>query len=416
MMKQLHKKLVLSALAAGSFLISNAQTGINFDGVDDHIQTTVLPVTATNPRTVEVWIRTTKNSIPTNQGGDGQSVICDWGKDNTGNRFTFNILGNNALRIEVGGGGVNATTAVNDGLWHHVAVVFESFASTNHSVKFYVDGNLDAEGILDKYAYILSTGTNLKIGEKITGDKNFEGDMDEFRIWNRVLTQEELQSRMYRELCGDEEGLVVYYPFSVGTPNGDNTVINEAINEADMEDIGTLNDFALTGTSSNWVTGRPLVALEENTLSAMQEGVSYQWVNCNNASEAVSGATEQSFTPEVSGTYAVEMTVETAEGTCVTTSECMEVEVTSLSVEDNVLEGLRIFPNPTSNNINVDLNEVYETVEAQLVAITGKVVGEYQFNNTNGFDIALDQLNSGVYFLNLKVDQSETVTIKVVKM
>ncbi len=415
-MKQLHKKLAMSAFVAGSFLMSNAQTGIHFDGVDDYIQGHVIPVTATNPRTVEVWIRTTKNS----EGN--QSVISDWGKNNAGNRFTFNIRDNNALRLEVGAGAVNAVTAVNDGVWHHVAVVFESFTSTEHSVKFYVDGNLDAEATLSKYAYILSTSDDLRIGDKITGGKNFEGDMDEFRIWNRVLTQEEIQSRMYTKLCGDEAGLVAYYPFSVGTPNGDNTGVVDAIDESPTGDLGTLTNFALTGTTSNWVIGHSVLSLDGTTLTATQENdedttpaellATYQWVDCDNGNATIEGATERTFTPESSGNYAVEITV----AGCVTTSECMEVDINALSIEDNLMDSLKVYPNPTSGNLNVALNGVYQTVEAQLVSITGKVVGQYQFSNTNEFQIELNQFNSGVYFLNLKADQLDAVTIKVVKL
>ncbi|WP_123812134.1 LamG-like jellyroll fold domain-containing protein [Mangrovimonas sp. DI 80] len=416
MIKQLHRKIAVSALMAGSFLIGNAQTGIHFDGEDDYIQGNTVPVQGTDPRTIEAWIKTTKNSTAynadTNPTGEGQSVICDWGKESKGNRFTFNILPNNALRLEVNGGGVNGVKSVNDGLWHHVAVVFESSTSTNHSVKFYVDGKLDAETTLAKYAYTSSYGEKLKIGVRVDGVNFFRGGMDELRIWNKVLSLEELKSRMYTELCGDETGLVAYYPFNEGIPDADNSGVSTTADGSPTADTGTLKNFALTGTTSNWVTGRSLVSVEDNTLSANQEEASYQWLDCANANTAIEGANGQTFTPEASGTYAVEVTV----GTCVTTSECVTVDINALGLEENLMDTLKVFPNPTSGNLNVALNSVYQSVEAQLVSITGKVVGQYQFNNTNEFQIELSQFNSGVYFLNLKADQLDAVTIKVVKM
>src|SRR5690606_10816964 len=117
------------------------QTGLNFDGGGDYIQTNYSGVTGSGARTVEAWIRTTKDSNP---GAGGQSVIVDWGSLTNGMRFTFNILWNNALRIEIAGGGLNGVTPVNDGEWHHVAVVYNPAATTKFSL--YVDGVLDASG------------------------------------------------------------------------------------------------------------------------------------------------------------------------------------------------------------------------------------------------------------------------------
>ncbi len=95
----------------------------------------------------------------------------------------------------------------------------------------------------------------------------------------------------------------------------------------------------------------------------------------------------------------------------------MAVEVESLGVEDTLFaNSLKLYPNPTSGNVNVTLNGVYQTVDAQLVSITGKVVAQYQFSNINEFSLDLNDFNSGLYFLNLKADNLDAATVKVVKM
>lgn len=58
-----------------------AQASLKFDGINDFIQTTGTPISGGGARTIEAWIKTTKNSLPTNQGGNGQSVIVDWGNN-----------------------------------------------------------------------------------------------------------------------------------------------------------------------------------------------------------------------------------------------------------------------------------------------------------------------------------------------
>lgn len=49
----------------------------------------------------------------------------------------------------------------------------------------------------------------------------------------------------------------------------------------------------------------PSVNLSENTLTSAQAGASYQWVNCGDGNVPIPGQTGQSFTPILTGTYAV---------------------------------------------------------------------------------------------------------------
>src|SRR5690606_12889006 len=46
-----------------------------------------------------------------------------------------------------------------------------------------------------------------------TQDKFFEGNIDEFRIWNSFRRKEQLELNWLNKLSGDEVGLVAYYPF-----------------------------------------------------------------------------------------------------------------------------------------------------------------------------------------------------------
>lgn len=57
----------------------------------------------------------------------------------------------------------------------------------------------------------------LHLGTIITGDIwPFEGQIDEVRIWNIVLSQEEIINTLYWPLSGDEPGLAAYYRMSDG--------------------------------------------------------------------------------------------------------------------------------------------------------------------------------------------------------
>ncbi|MFK7949736.1 MAG: LamG domain-containing protein, partial [Saprospiraceae bacterium] len=241
--------LILSFLCCSVFSFSQ---GINFDGTDDYIQTSYTGISGTADRTIEAWIKTTGNFVP-GGGGGVQGVLVDYGTFSTGQRFTFNVLWGNAIRLEVGGNGVSGTIAVNDGNWHHVAAVF---SNPGNNVALYVDGVLDTQAALTVTA---NTGTanNVMIGRRVDGINNFDGDMDEVRIWDYARTQAEIQADMNSELCSPS-GLVAYYRFNDGTPNANNTSTTTTIDNSGNGNNGTLNNFALNGNSSNWVTGATL--------------------------------------------------------------------------------------------------------------------------------------------------------------
>ncbi|QEE50828.1 T9SS type A sorting domain-containing protein [Flavobacterium alkalisoli] len=320
-----------------------SNVGVNFDGVDDFIQTTYGGVSGSGARTVEGWIRTTKNSLPTNQGGQGQSVIADWGTLGTSTRFTFCILNNNALRLEVQGSAVNGTVAVNDGEWHHVAVVYNPTAA--NKIALYLDGVLDIEGNVTA-----NTGstTNFRLGARIDGVNFFQGDMDNVRVWNVARTQAELQANMNTEFCGPQTNLKLNFRMNDGTPEADNAGVSLSDNSGNNY-LAVFNGFALNGTGSNFVDGLATitgvtindeVTLEETTLTATEAatGTTYQWVDCDNEDAPIDEATSQTFTPTASGNYAVIVT----NSGCSVQSDCMEVTLntevcavpTGIMVED----------------------------------------------------------------------------------
>jgi hypothetical protein len=246
------KLLIFFAFISVSSLLF-AQNGLNFDGVNDVVTTNYVGITGNNPRTIEAWVKTTAN---TGTGGV-QGVLVDWGQMTpNGSRSTFNISTGNALRFEVGGSGVSGVTLLNDGVWHHVTAVYDPLAIPN--TKLYVDGVLDVSGNITIPVNTLQ-GVNVKLGERCDGINRFNGAMDEVRIWNVALTATQIQDNMNSELCSiTNSALKLYLPFNQGTANGANATISSVTDLSPTNAIGTLANFALTGTNSNWVAGKTL--------------------------------------------------------------------------------------------------------------------------------------------------------------
>ena len=97
----------------------------------------------------------------------------------TNNRLTFGGWG----RGEVSSTG----TITNDGLWHHVTV---TFVDSSNTLTFYIDGVASGGGTLN----LPADGASHVV--KIGGFGSFRGLVDEFRIFNRVLSTGEVQSVM----------------------------------------------------------------------------------------------------------------------------------------------------------------------------------------------------------------------------
>lgn len=88
----------------------------------------------------------------------------------------------------------------------------------------------------------------------------FYGDMDEVRVWNKALSQEEIQSKMHTQLTGNESDLVAYYNFNAAA---DSTVPDSGPNGFD----GNLSNS--THESTQWsVSSAPVGDL---TMSGMQD-------------------------------------------------------------------------------------------------------------------------------------------------
>ncbi len=252
------RKILLLLIVAFLFSnTSNAQNSLALDGINDYVSTNINSLTGNANRTIEAWI---KISTPVTS----QKVIVGMGTMPLGTRFTLNVL-NSKLRIEIGGGGINSSKPIDDNTWHHVAVTYDNAATTKF--KLYVDGALDGSGNITAAPVNTAAGTGVTIGRRNDAVNYFNGIIDEVRIWNTVRTATEIQANLNKELC-NTTGLIGYYQLNQGTANGNNSSLTIANDNSGNNKNGTLNNFALSGSASNWTTGKTLAA-SANTTSSM---------------------------------------------------------------------------------------------------------------------------------------------------
>lgn len=103
------------------------------------------------------------------------------------------------------------------GKWTHLAAIYDKF-DTVETLKLYINGEKVAFKSSDIQGGIeTSTNQNFRIGRTpvntTTGSKDmFKGEMDEVRVFNKALTEEELQKMVYQELNdvnGFNSGVVI---------------------------------------------------------------------------------------------------------------------------------------------------------------------------------------------------------------
>ncbi|MEZ5039669.1 MAG: LamG-like jellyroll fold domain-containing protein [Saprospiraceae bacterium] len=159
-------------------------------------------------------------------------------------------LYNSELKFFPTGFGSQHSTGYNVPLnqWTHVAATYDGTDS-----KVYINGNL----ISTKTIGLAIPTNNYPMG--ISGDPgypfyNFNGHLDEVRVWNKALTQAEIQANMNCEIQTTSDCLVANYHFNQGIAGADNSGVTTLTDASGNGNNGTLQaGYTLNGTTSNWV-------------------------------------------------------------------------------------------------------------------------------------------------------------------
>lgn len=133
------------------------------------------------------------------------------------------------------------------------------------------------------------------------------------------------------------------------------------------------------------------------SLTSNESSASYAWLDCDDNYSSISAATNQSFSPSVSGEFAVEITV----GACVDTSNCQPITI--VGFEDLKNDELVVYPNPAKDDLVIDCQ--HEIISTELFNQFGKLVYS-EFNCTSqNRRIDLSRLKAGVYMLVVETER-----------
>lgn len=224
-------KKLLALIGIGLIsIVGQAQTALDFDGIDDHV---LIPgagaiLDGSNTWTIEFWVQDPDNSAyPLGINGTDYVLIHPAGT------IVFYSAGGNFQS--------NNATWIADGNPHHVA--FVSNGVNNQQI--YVDGNPVGMQTQTHAGFTGIAAEDISLGSDVAFTTQV---IDDLRIWDDARTPAEILANYNQCLTGTEPNLVVLYDFEDGT--GSSVVTN-------LGSGGATYNGVLTGMdpATDWVAG-----------------------------------------------------------------------------------------------------------------------------------------------------------------
>jgi hypothetical protein len=258
---------------SNTIVIATAKTApgnaLKADGNNDYVDLGRNAVPTSGSFTIEFWFNS--NDVLSNPANNADPILIgnkDWNGVGyqKGYLIGFNTLVSNGLtrkslfaNLSAGNSSYNNTVEtysnrnIVDGKWHHCAVVFDR--TGNAAIRFIIDGVLETGTTIRRNGTLLTnddvtpdvTASNRIFSDGNGGSSYIAGSIDELRIWSTVRTENEIANNAYSELSSPSSttGLVGYYNFNL---QGETRLYNSKTETV----TGSLNNFALAGSNSNW--------------------------------------------------------------------------------------------------------------------------------------------------------------------
>ena len=145
----------------------------------------------------------------------------------------------------------------------------------------------------------------------------------------------------------------------------------------------------------------PTIAIGSNgelVANNIPSGYTIQW-NLN--AIEINGQTNDTITAMLTGNYSVAITDSFG---CVYTTNDYAVY---LGITETNLINWKIYPNPASETVTIEINQDTEFEAVQLTDLTGRIVKEWNWKNTTAMTLDISEIPSGYFILRMKSKQME---------
>ena len=202
----------------------------SFNGSTSYVLTGITHQMYTEDWTYSVWVNS--DTLANN------TTILEKGSDVNTSRTVLRFGPSGDIQTYIGGTGLISTSTglVSANTWHHIVITFQS---SNLNLKIYLDS------ALVKDVTTATEGTQSTPAEIILGDETgpstlsaWAGKLDEFRYYNRVIAQSEVQA-LYLNPSGNTGGLISANQVKTGELQSTNHTYTSGL----FTDNGTLLDL-----------------------------------------------------------------------------------------------------------------------------------------------------------------------------
>lgn len=405
---------------------------LDFDGVNDYVEFPYNAGLTPGIFSVQLWVKI-------NNTGTTQAVFMNGGNVSGFVGFgLYEISGNWTLLYGNGGASFSTVTgpAVSYGTWTNIAGTYNGV-----QLKLYVDGLL-VSTTQPVPPIEVNPSLPIRLGAGTTGvggapNNFFSGQLDNLSMWKTTIIQSQITANMnHTDLTGSEPNLLAYYGFNEGIPNGNNATpspgVNSLTDNSPNHFNGTLNNFALTGNSSNWVGSDNTLPITLSNFSGVQKDGSnlLQW---STASEQNSAYFEiqrsdngTDFTPiakvNAAGNSSITKNYQYSDNQLSTSSvyyyrlKMVDIDgsakFSSIIFIRNSSSGITtVYPNPARDQITINIaDKSLINTQALLSDLNGKILQRIYLTQAST-QVNISNYVSGMYLLKFK----DGKTIKIVK-
>ncbi|MGK4568079.1 LamG-like jellyroll fold domain-containing protein [Flavobacterium sp. 3HN19-14] len=281
----------------------------------DNTAVTTGPKNVADNFTIEFWMKTTQTTGTATRWLNGKGLVAaysgnvgDFGTSMGSNKFIFGYGNASSSTILT----IRSTSNVNTGNWVHVAAVRNKTAG---NVQIYVNGVLEANQTTSNGTLGANTAPVMLGILGNTAGSNFNGSLDEVRIWNVARTQSEIQAGMYATYPAGTQNLIDYFKL-------DETTGTTVVNTANAANNGTFVNTPLwTDSTKNYASYLWSNGLTTPTISATTAGnYTVQTTNADGCVSTTPPVTVSLTTPATIGAVAANPVICSGSSTTLTAS------------------------------------------------------------------------------------------------
>ncbi len=222
--------------------------GVNFDGMNDYLSIGQNGQALSGDMSLSFWVKPDRLAGEQILIFNGREFIVGLSNGQIRYKHSDDCCGyDNTVDMIFPGN-------LEQGQWTNVFITRET---ANRTVNLYLNGNFSqSQTYGGSFAQPGDNTAAMIFGAGKNGAwANLKGALGEIKIWTSIRTMDELKQDLVCNPTGNEPNLKAYYDFETGQAFGNNVGVTNFSNLASSYGVASVRNLAMSGTTSNIVSG-----------------------------------------------------------------------------------------------------------------------------------------------------------------